>query len=93
VGHAFDSDGLRAAKETQLEQALWASVEVLREIIQLYGALQGELRTHPRTSSRREDTRRVAVARKHERQLRRLIEGDGPAPTEAPNAGDEGSSR
>ncbi len=89
IGHAFAGDTLLAAKENQLEKALWDSLEVLDELVQLYQVLDGRRRANPTAPADPEYDRRIARALKHRRQLRRLIDGEGPAPVRARGSNDE----
>jgi two-component system chemotaxis response regulator CheB len=92
IGHAFAADTLLAAKENQLEKSLWDSLEVLDELVQLHQVLDGRSRANPTAPADPEYDRRISAARKHRRQLRRLIAGEGPAPTRARGSEDEGAS-
>jgi hypothetical protein len=92
VGHAFASDSLIAAKENQLEQALWGSLEVLEEIVQLYEALEARQPQSSAGPASSEYRCRSATARRHQRELRGLIEGEGPVPLGKDDSNDEGAS-
>jgi hypothetical protein len=83
VGHAFSVDSLLVAKEEQLEQSLWAVVEVLEEIAQLYVTLARAEKARPVARI----NQRLARARRHLRVLRGLIETEGPAPAAASKKG------
>ena len=83
VGHAFSADSLLAAKEEQLEDSLWASIETLEELIQLYGVLGVREQGKPDSPRRAALAQRLALAQIHLRRLRDLIETDGPAPLSA----------
>jgi len=87
VGHAFSADSLLAAKEGQLEDSLWASIETLEELIQLYGALGLREQGKPESPRRAALVQRLALAQSHLRALRNLINAEGPAPI---SAGPEG---
>lgn len=76
VGHGFAADTLLAAKENQLEQSLWGAVEVLDELVQLYGVLaqrRGKGRAAPVELSL---TERGGAAESQRRALLRLLEAE-----------------
>lgn len=79
IGHSFSSESLVAAKEEQLETALWTSVELYEEI----ELLHRELLRHAEATGQKE--RAVACAERADRaarlasDIRELIARDGPA--------------
>jgi two-component system chemotaxis response regulator CheB len=80
IGHGFSADSLLSAKEEQLEQALWSSVEVLDELIQFYAVLVAGEREGTNPTNRAALRGRLAAARRHRRVLYHLIPDEGPAP-------------
>ncbi len=90
VGHAFSADTLVAAKEEQLEDSLWSTVETLEELIQLYRALDVREQLKPDSPRRSVLTQRLALAERHLRFLKDLIDSEGPSPMKASL---EGNSR
>jgi two-component system chemotaxis response regulator CheB len=90
VGHAFSADTLVAAKEEQLEDSLWSTIETLEELIQLYRALEVREQLKPDSPQRSVLTQRLTLAERHLRVLRDLIDSEGPSPMKASL---EGNSR
>lgn len=80
VGHTFSLDSLLEAKEEQLEEALWTTLEVFEELVQLYGEAARRGKTRGERTRSAELERRRARAQNHRRALKRLIESDGPSP-------------
>lgn len=80
IGHGFSADSLLAAKEEQLEQSLWETVEVLEEIVQLYGVFALRDQADRNTPRGNVLERRLALAQSHLGTLRGMIENEGPAP-------------
>ena len=83
VGHAFSADSLLFAKEEQLEESLWSTVEVLEELLQLYGVVMLREQIDADRSYRSGLERRLVLARRHLRALGAMIEGESPAPVPA----------
>jgi two-component system chemotaxis response regulator CheB len=83
VGHAYSADSLLEAKEEQLEESLWATVEVLDELVQLYGVFALREQANRNSPHGSVLARRLALARRHVAILRGLIESEGPAPAPA----------
>jgi CheY-like chemotaxis protein len=69
VGHTFSNESLIAAKEEQLESALWAAVELFREVALICGELAA--RAERGGPGAQPDTYacRIERARQHEAQL------------------------
>ena len=84
VGHAFSQESLMSAKELQVEQALWSSIETYEEIKLLCQALADNAREAQRTEAAETFAQRAARAAEVSQSLRDLLSHDRPlgAPTE-----------
>jgi two-component system chemotaxis response regulator CheB len=79
VGHSFSGESLLEAKEEQLEDSLWASVEVFEEIVILHQELGARARANDAAHIALAYERRVKRAEALMKTLRGIISQDGPA--------------
>lgn len=84
VGHTFSSESLIAAKEEQLENALWTVVELFQEIDHLCGELASRAKDGGPNAQSAAYTRRAGRARDLAERVRQIIAADGPAPLQGP---------
>ena len=77
IGHSFSLEELLAAKEAQIEEALWGAVVTLEEMASLIGDLdrQGFL-GRSGVAAGSSDRGRLALA--HSEQIRNMIQHDRP---------------
>jgi two-component system chemotaxis response regulator CheB len=79
VGHTFSAESLVPVKEEQLENALWAAVELYEEVEQLHGQLAERAGEAGHAEVAGGLLERATRAARHGRQLRAVIEADAPA--------------
>lgn len=79
VGHAFSGESLLKGKEEQLEQALWAAVEVYEEIVVLHSEMSVRARTGGVRNIAQAYDRRAKRAEGLMSELRGIISRDTPA--------------
>jgi hypothetical protein len=84
IGHTFSSESLIAAKEEQLDTALWTVVEVFEEATILYHDLAERAREAGRATTARGFAARARSASRHGEAVRELIAVDGPVPKDPP---------
>jgi two-component system chemotaxis response regulator CheB len=82
VGHAFSSESLIKCKEEQLEDALWAAVEVYEEVALLHSEMSVRARDGGVRDLADAYQRRTKRAMTLMGELRDIIERDSPAGTE-----------
>ncbi|MEX2472016.1 MAG: hypothetical protein WEA34_07550 [Gemmatimonadota bacterium] len=85
VGHAFSQESLMEAKEIQVEQALWSTIETYNEINLLCEALEGKARETEASEAADAFAQRAARARQMSRRLCDLLGQDGPTGAPAGN--------
>jgi two-component system chemotaxis response regulator CheB len=86
VGHAFSGESLIEVKEEQLEDTLWASVELFEEVILLHKELAARARANGVRALAGSYDRRSQTAEHHMKSLRALIAQDTPAASERKKA-------
>jgi two-component system, chemotaxis family, protein-glutamate methylesterase/glutaminase len=82
VGHVYSGESLVKEKEGQLENSLWATVEVFEEVVLLHEELAARSQQNDHAHIARAYQRRSKRARAHIATLRALITQDGPATAE-----------
>jgi two-component system chemotaxis response regulator CheB len=79
VGHAYSGESLIEVKEQQLEDSLWAAVEVFEEVALLHSELAARARRNGARQTATAYERRTKQAKVQTKNLRALIAEDRPA--------------
>jgi two-component system chemotaxis response regulator CheB len=79
VGHAFSGESLLKCKEEQLEDALWAAVEVYEEIVLLHREMSNRARAGGVIGVAKAYERRAKRGASLMSRLRQIISSDSPA--------------
>ncbi len=73
VGHAYSRDGLVAAKDDAVEDALWVALQTLQERAQMLGRMARDDRRHGRNHAAEGYEERAREAEQHAERLRQFI--------------------
>lgn len=73
IGHAFTADALLLANSSEIEQSLWAALRMMEERVNVLGLMAHKEHQSERKHTAKRFEERAAEAKKHAKQLRRLL--------------------